>query len=51
VAIRRRIVIAQSLDVLRAALCLIGAYWSSIGFIVSVQLYYALGLRWPRRRR
>jgi uncharacterized membrane protein len=49
-AIRRRIVIAQAFYAFGAALCLIGTYWS-IGFIVSVQLYYALGLRWPRRRR
>jgi uncharacterized membrane protein len=49
-AIRRRIVIGQSLYALGAALCLIDTYWS-IGFIVSVQLWYALGLRMPRRRR
>jgi uncharacterized membrane protein len=49
-AIRRRIVVAQAFYAFGAALCLIGTYWS-IGFIVSVQLYYALGLRWPRRRR
>jgi len=49
-AIRRRIVVAQSLYALGAALCVAGTYWS-IGFIVSVQLCYALGLEWPRRRR
>jgi uncharacterized membrane protein len=49
-AIRRRIVIAQSLYAFGAALCLLGAYWS-IGFIVSVQLCYALGLELPRRKR
>jgi uncharacterized membrane protein len=47
-AIRRRIVVAQSLYAFGAALCLVNTYWS-IGFIVSVQLYYALGLRLPRR--
>ena len=49
-AIRRRIVIAQSLYAAGAALCLIDTYWS-IGFIVLVQVCYALGLEWPHRRR
>jgi uncharacterized membrane protein len=49
-AIRRRIVIGQSLYALGAALCAIDTYWS-IGFIVSVQVWYALGLEIPRRRR
>jgi uncharacterized membrane protein len=49
-AIRRRIVMGQSLYAFGAALCLVSTYWS-IGFIVSVQICYALGLRMPRRRR
>ena len=49
-AIRRRIVIAQSLYAFGAALCLVDTYWS-IGFIIAVQVCYALGLEWPRRRR
>ncbi len=49
-AIRRRILIAQTFYAFGAALCLIDTYWS-IGFIVTVQLCYALGLRWPRRGR
>jgi uncharacterized membrane protein len=49
-AIRRRIVVGQCLYAFGAALCLIDTYWS-IGFIVAVQLSYALGLELPRRRR
>jgi uncharacterized membrane protein len=49
-AIRRRIVVAQCLYALGAALCVIDTYWS-IGFIVSQQLCYALGLEMPRRRK
>ncbi|HUB80613.1 MAG TPA: TMEM175 family protein [Bryobacteraceae bacterium] len=49
-AIRRRIVIGQSLYAFGAALCLIDTHWS-IGFIMAVQVFYALGLEWPRRRR
>jgi uncharacterized membrane protein len=49
-AIRRRIVVGQCLYAFGAALCLIDTYWS-IGFIVAVQLSYALGLEWSRRRR
>jgi uncharacterized membrane protein len=49
-AVRRRIVIGQSLYAFGAALCLIDTYWS-IGFIVAVQLCYALGLQMPARRR
>jgi uncharacterized membrane protein len=49
-AIRRRILIGQSLYAFGAGLCLIDTYWS-IGFIVAVQLWYALGLRMPQRRR
>jgi uncharacterized membrane protein len=49
-AIKRRIVIAQSLYAGGALLCLINTYWS-IAFIVAVQLYYAIGPRIPRRER
>jgi uncharacterized membrane protein len=49
-AIRRRIVGAQGVYALGAALCLVDTYWS-LGFIVSVQLCYAFGLRIPRRRK
>jgi uncharacterized membrane protein len=49
-AIRRRIVIGQSLYAFGAALCLIDTYWS-IAFIMAVQVFYAFGLEWPRRRR
>jgi len=49
-AIRRRIVVGQCLYAFGAALCLVDTYWS-IGFIVAVQLTYALGLEWPLRRR
>lgn len=49
-AVRRRILIAQGLYALGAALCVINTYWS-IGFIVLVQLNYAFAprvrfLRW-----
>jgi len=47
VAIKRRIVIAQTLYAFGMLLCLISTYWS-IGFIVLVQLNYALGLKWGR---
>jgi uncharacterized membrane protein len=43
-AIKRRIVVAQSLYAVGAALCLFGTYWS-IGFIFLVQLYYAIAPR------
>jgi len=43
-SVRRRIVIAQALYALGAALCLIGTSWS-IGFIVLVQLNYAIAPR------
>jgi uncharacterized membrane protein len=49
-AIRRRIIVGQCLYAFGAALCLVDTYWS-IGFIVAVQLSYALGLELPRRRR
>jgi len=48
-AICRRIIIAQSLYALGALLCVFNTYWS-IAFIVLVQLSYAIGLRWPKRR-
>jgi TMEM175 potassium channel family protein len=50
VAIKRRIVIAQSLYAFGALLCVISTYWS-IGFIVLVQLNYAIAPRIPRRVR
>jgi uncharacterized membrane protein len=43
-AIMRRIVIAQSLYALGAALCIVSPYWS-IGFILLVQLNYAIAPR------
>jgi uncharacterized membrane protein len=46
-AIRRRIVLAQALYALGAALCFFNNYWS-IGFIVLVQLNYVIA---PRLRR
>ena len=49
-AIRRRIVVAQCLYACGAALCLIDTYWS-IAFIVTQQLFYALGLEFPKRRK
>ena len=48
-AIRSRIVVAQCLYAFGAALCFVDPYWS-IGFIVAVQLCYALGVEMPRRR-
>ena len=45
-AVERRIVVAQGLYAFGACLCLINTY-VSIGFIVLVQLYFALGLRLP----
>jgi uncharacterized membrane protein len=47
-AIYGRIVIAQALYAAGAALCLINTYWS-IGFIVLVQLNYAIAPRLRRR--
>jgi hypothetical protein len=44
-AIRRRVVIAQSMYALGAAMCVISTRWS-IAFIFVVQLYYAIA---PRR--
>jgi uncharacterized membrane protein len=46
-AVCRRILIAQSLYALGALLCIISTRWS-IGFIVMVQLYYALAPRLPK---
>jgi len=46
-ALRRRLVVGQILYALGAALCLINTYWS-IGFIVLVQLYFAIA---PGHRR
>jgi TMEM175 potassium channel family protein len=48
-AIKRRIVIAQTLYACGALLCLFNTYWS-IGFIVLVQLNYAVAPRIPWRR-
>lgn len=45
-ALQRRIVIAQALYAVGALLCLINTYWS-IGFIVLVQLWYAVAPRIP----
>ena len=45
-AIERRILIAQALYAFGAALCFINPYWS-IGFIVLVQLNYAVAPRIP----
>ena len=49
-AIKRRILIAQALYALGALLSLIDTYWS-IGFIVLVQLNYAIAPRLPGIRR
>jgi len=48
-AIERRIVVAQSLYALGALLCVVSTYWS-IGFIVLMQLNYAIAPRLPWRR-
>lgn len=45
-AIKRRIVVAQTLYAVGAALCVVDTYWS-IGFIVLVQLNYAIAPRIP----
>lgn len=47
-AIQRRIVIAQSLYAFGALLCVVSTYLS-IGFIVVIQLYYAIAPRVGRR--
>jgi uncharacterized membrane protein len=43
-ALVRRVYVAQTLYAIGAALCVFNTYWS-IGFIVAVQLNYAIGLR------
>jgi hypothetical protein len=48
-AIRRRILTAQALYAVGAALCVIDTV-VSLGFILLVQLSYALGLSLPRKR-
>ena len=48
-AIKRRILIAQALYAFGALLCLFDTYWS-IGFIVLVQLNYALAPHWRKRQ-
>jgi uncharacterized membrane protein len=45
-AICRRIVVAQTLYAVGAALCVVSTYWS-LGFIVLVQLNYAIAPRIP----
>jgi len=42
IALDRRVIIAQSLYAVGAALCFFSTWWS-IGFIVTVQLIYAIG--------
>jgi uncharacterized membrane protein len=49
-AIKSRIMIAQTLYAFGALLCVISTYWS-IGFIVLVQLNYAIAPRLPRRSK
>jgi uncharacterized membrane protein len=49
-AIRRRVVFAQGLYALGAALCVISTYWS-IGFIFLIQLNYAIAPRIPVPQR
>jgi uncharacterized membrane protein len=49
-AIRRRIWTAQSLYAFGALLCVFHPYWS-IGFIVIMQLYYAVAPRYGRSQR
>jgi len=48
-SICKRIVIAQSLYAVGAALCVINT-WVSIGAIVLVQLNYAIAPQWPQRK-
>jgi TMEM175 potassium channel family protein len=50
VAIKRRIVVGQSLYAIGALLCVLNTYWS-IAFIVLVQLNYAIAPRFGRRGR
>jgi hypothetical protein len=49
-AIRRRIWTAQSFYAFGALLCVFHPYWS-IGFIVLMQLYYAIAPRYERHQR
>lgn len=49
-AIKRRIVIGQSLYAFGAALCIINTHWS-IAFIVAVQLYYAIAPGFAKHQR
>jgi uncharacterized membrane protein len=49
-AIKGRIVIGQALYAFGALLCIVSTYWS-IGFIVLVQLNYAIAPRLPGRSR
>jgi Endosomal/lysosomal potassium channel TMEM175 len=49
-AIKRRIIIGQSLYAFGAALCIINTHWS-IAFIVAVELYYAIGPRFAKHQR
>ncbi len=49
-AIRRRVIAGQSLYAFGALLC-IRAVWWSVGFIIAVQIQYAVGLKkWPFNR-
>ncbi len=47
-AIKKRIIIAQSLYAFGALLCLVNTYWS-LGFILLVQLNYAIAPKFSRR--
>jgi uncharacterized membrane protein len=49
-AVRRRVVFAQSLYALGALLCILGTRWS-IGFILLVQINYAVAPRVPGRSK
>ena len=48
IAIKRRILIAQTLYAAGALLCVVSTYWS-VAWIVLVQLNYAIAPRWSRR--
>jgi uncharacterized membrane protein len=48
-AVKRRIVLAQSFYAFGALLCVSSTYWS-IGFIVVVQLYYAVAPKVPGKK-
>lgn len=49
-SIKRRILVAQCWYVVGASLCAINTYWS-IGWIVTIQLFYAIAPRLPRRAK